>query len=99
MFRLGRGAGDDLLVLKVRRLPTPEVRAGVSISKKLGKAHVRNRVKRRLREALRALFPSIAPGLHLVVVAKKGSQEADYWTLLASLTRLLDRSRARVSSP
>ena len=94
VFRQGRGTSDGLLVLKSRRLPTDEIRAGVSVSRKLGKAHVRNRTKRRLREALRSYMPRLRPGVHLVVVAKEGAQSADYASLHGSLGRLLERSRS-----
>ena len=92
VFRYGRGVSDALLVLKARRLPGEEIRAGVSVSKKLGKAHVRNRVKRRLREALRSYLPAMKPGAHLVVVAKPGAQDAPYAALHASLGDLLKRA-------
>jgi ribonuclease P protein component len=92
VFRYGRGVSDELLVLKARRVPGEEIRAGVSVSKKLGKAHLRNRIKRRIREAVRATLPRIAPGTHLVLVAKPGAGEADYSTLLSSLEMLLAKA-------
>ena len=95
VFRYGQGVSDSLLVLKARKLNNDEIRAGVSVSKKLGKAHDRNRIKRRIREAVRAHLPILRPGVHFVLVAKEGAREADYAAIHASLGRLLDRARLR----
>ena len=44
------GVADGLLVLYARKNRTGGNRVGVTVSKKLGKAHVRNRTRRRIRE-------------------------------------------------
>ena len=93
VFRGGRGVSDSVLVVKALRVPGEEIRAGVSVSKKLGKAHDRNRIKRRLREAIRSHLPLLRPGLHFVVVAKADARHADYAALHASLRSLLERAR------
>ena len=73
-------------------------RVGFTVSKAVGNAVARNRVKRRLRHLTREHLPSLEglPGrAALVVRALPASAEASYATLGADLARTLDR----VSTP
>lgn len=91
-----------LLVLYVRRaeVSSPEAnseevvtrRFGYSVSKKVGKAHDRNRVKRRLREICRLHGAEIARGFDVVFVARTASSEASYTDLEAAVLLLLKRA-------
>jgi ribonuclease P protein component len=51
-------------------------RLGFSISKKIGKAVIRNRIKRLLREALGRLLHGVPLNYDFVIIAKKPSVEA-----------------------
>lgn len=73
----------------VRWLPASELRVGIVVSKKVGKAVVRNRVKRRLREILRRLH---LPRAHLLLVATPEAREASFAELFQDLTRALKKS-------
>jgi ribonuclease P protein component len=70
------------------------VRVGFSVSKKVGKAVVRNRVKRRLREAVRHELPSIRPGTDLVFIARSAAAEASYWEIAEAVQAALRRAGA-----
>ncbi len=65
-------------------------RFGFSVSRRLGNAVTRNKIKRRLKSA--AGKASVQEGWDVVVIARRGAQTADYWTLKRSLDRLLARS-------
>ena len=77
------GQANGFLVLYARRNRTEGNRVGITVGKKLGKAHVRNRVRRRLREVYRLNEEKFLPGWDIVVVARSKAVEADF----ADLTR------------
>lgn len=68
---------------------TTTTKIGISAGKKVGKAVVRNRVKRRVREAFRDLSSSVLPGVSIVVGCKAKSRHASYWELREDLSRAL----------
>ena len=79
-----RGAADALLVLYARRNRSGINRVGVTVSKKLGKAHIRNRIRRRVREVYRLNEEKFQPGWDIVVVVRSKAVEADFRKLTAS---------------
>ncbi|HNZ48242.1 MAG TPA: ribonuclease P protein component [Candidatus Hydrogenedentes bacterium] len=50
--------------------PSREARLGLVVSRKVGNAVVRNRVKRRLREFFRLNYFRLQPGMQLVIIAR-----------------------------
>lgn len=71
------------------------VRAGFTATKKIGGAVVRNRAKRRLREAARLLLPSFGkPGHDYVFVARDGTPGRDWGRLLDDVKSALIRLAA-----
>jgi len=82
----------------------PVVRLGFTATRKVGNAVVRNRAKRRLREAARALAPLLAvPGSDYVFVARAGTADRPWDRLLddvkSALTRLATPRPAPKSAP
>ena len=92
--RLYRTAGqaDGLLVLYARRNRTGMNRVGITVSKKLGHAVVRNRTRRRLREVYRLNEQRFLPGYDIVVVARTRAVEAPFDALTASYLALAKKA-------
>lgn len=83
-------ANKDIVLLFV---PTKyNLKVGFSVSKKVGKAVVRNKVRRRLKEGFRALIPFIDKSNNYIVMARVGADKSDYHLLLAELKDLLKRA-------
>jgi ribonuclease P protein component len=67
-----------------------EPRLGITVTKKVGNAVERNRIRRRLREAARAVLPQAgSDGYDYVVVARRAALTADYRDLLNGLQSTL----------
>ncbi len=77
LYRTG-GQGSSCLVLYARRNRTNTNRVGITVSKKLGHAVVRNRVRRRLREVYRLNEDRFLSGWDIVVVARSKAVRADF---------------------
>lgn len=86
------GFADGLLVLYARKNRTDGNRVGVTVSKKLGKAHVRNRTRRRIREVYRLNEDKFQPGWDIVVVARTKAVEAPFGKLTASYLALAKKA-------
>ena len=82
------GVADGLLVLYARKNRTD----GNRVSKKLGKAHVRNRTRRRIREVYRLNEEKFQPGWDIVVVARTKAVEAPFEKLTASYLTLAKKA-------
>lgn len=82
------GFADGFLVLYARKNRTGINRVGFTVSKKLGKAHIRNRTRRRLREVYRLNEAKFQSGWDIVVVARSKSVEAPFDKLTASFLAL-----------
>lgn len=68
-------------------------RYGITITKKVGNAVVRNRMKRRFRELLRAALPdSGLPDHDHILIGRDGGIERDYSALAAELDQALGRA-------
>lgn len=70
LYYRGKKVQGRFMVMFFMRGQAGVRRLGITVSTKIGKAVVRNRVRRLIREAYRALEPRIKPGFDVVVVAR-----------------------------
>ena len=68
----------------------PCYRIGFTISKRIGKAHVRNQLRRRMKEILRCA--PIAPGVDLVFVARSNAVSSNFQSLEQSILGILEKA-------
>ena len=87
-----QGVADGFLVLYARKNRSGSNRVGITVSKKLGKAHVRNRVRRRIREVYRLNEEQFQPGWDIVVVARSKAVDAEFSRLTKSYLSLAKKA-------
>ncbi|MCR4893172.1 MAG: ribonuclease P protein component [Eubacteriales bacterium] len=88
IYSTAKSRANRLLV--IYRAPGEEEtsRLGITVSGKIGHAVVRNRIRRRIREAVRLHEERFLPGYDIIFVARKPAAEADYHELEASVLKL-----------
>ena len=81
----GRRWRGKLISLSVLPTGLPHSRFGFVVSRSVGAAVVRNRVKRRLRAAIRTLLPQLTEGYDVVTIAHPPAAEASFQELNETL--------------
>ena len=92
VYRKGKSVACRELVLIYAKNRSDMVHVGFSVGKNLGNSVVRNRVKRRLREAFRPNLPLLLPGFDLIVIARDAARDAPFSSLADSLRYLLRKA-------
>ncbi len=90
VFQEGKILGNRLLVFRSVSNQLEHNRYGFVTSKRLGNAVVRNRVRRRLREGVRAL--ATRPGSDVVISARAAAAQADFHELKSAVANLFARA-------
>ena len=87
-----KGQANGYLVLYARPNRTQTNRVGITVGKKIGKAHIRNRTRRRLREIYRLNEDKFQPGWDIVVVARSKAVDAEFSQLTKSYLTLAKKA-------
>ncbi|MDA8211325.1 MAG: ribonuclease P protein component [Clostridia bacterium] len=94
VFNAGRSVADRYLVMYIlRKEDAPGVKFGFSVSKKIGKAVVRNAVRRKLKEICRLNQDKFLPGVEIIIIARAPVVEVDFATLKRSIFGLAKRAK------
>jgi ribonuclease P protein component len=91
VYRQGKVWANSLLVMKAMPNGLSLSRYGFSVTKKVGKAVQRNRLKRLLREIMRLQL--LRPGWDIVFIARSVAVNTDYHQLERAVTKLLARAQ------
>lgn len=88
LFKRGKSYANRKFVVYCVDRELGHLRLGLSVSKKLGKAVVRNQIKRRLRHAVQGLQDRLLP-YDMVIIARKGVELLTYQEIEQNLTHVL----------
>lgn len=92
LYRRGQSIAAGYLVLYYKKVPQPGNVLGITVTKKLGGAVVRNRVRRLIKECYRLREKEIGTGYKLVIVARNRAAGADFKAIRKDLSYLLKKS-------
>ena len=96
--QIGKSYASPILVLAFLRNELDHNRFGFVVSKRLGKAVRRNKIKRQMREIVRLEMSHIRPGFDLVFIARVPSSKASYQEIMQSISKLLKTADLLVQS-
>lgn len=83
-----------VLLVKPRGDDDPTMRIGITVSKKVGNAVVRNRVKRRFRALVREVMPAHGlAGADHVLIGRVAARERDWQALVTDLAKALAKAK------
>ena len=91
LYSKGKSAVDPYLAVYCRKNRLGHSRLGLTVGVKIGKAVVRNRTRRRIKEAYRVNEARFLPGYDLVIVARVRAGHSRYREIERSLLRLMDK--------
>lgn len=93
VYRTGKSVANYQFILYYKRNEAlNHFRLGISASRKIGGAVVRNRVRRRLKEIFRLHADEIQGGYDLVLIVRKAAVEMEYAALAGSVRHILKKA-------
>ena len=94
VFKKGKSRTGDFLILRVVKNNLKVSRIGVVVSRKVSKkAVLRNKTKRKLREAARADIKKMKPGYDLIFFTKKGIEKKSFSEIKKEVEKLIARAK------
>lgn len=88
VYKKGKSYANKYLVMYILEQDTQRNRIGISVSKKVGNSVVRHRITRLIRESYRLNEKEFVDGLDLVIVARPGAKERNFFEIESALLHL-----------
>ena len=93
VFSEGRRIEGKNLIIFILKNDYNFNRPGIIIKKETGKAVVRNKIKRWLREVFRLINKKLSPGYDIIMLAKNNIRESGYFEIYHDLESLLYKGK------
>lgn len=101
VYRFGHSVANRQFVVYTKKRHNEQTvfRLGVSVSRKVGNAVIRNRIRRLVKEATRGWKDLIRSDIDLVVIARRPTATMDYQQIEASLRHVYSRAQCFKTMP
>ena len=87
-YKKGRSLNGRAVILCYRKTTRPYYRVGFTVSKKVGKAVVRNKVRRRLKEITRLNSEAFLPGYDYIFISRSKAKDTPFEKLRSDVLNL-----------
>ncbi len=92
VYKHGVTKSLKVLVLTYVENKTKTVKVGFSVSKKIGKSVVRNKVKRRLRESFVSLMKNVKTNCYYIFTARQGIEKLTYFEIRQNMLDIFKKN-------
>jgi len=92
VYKSGEHFSGEHMVLYVASSKTKNIKVGLAVTKKVGHAVVRNKVRRRLREIIKKQVPNLKQNNNIIVVARDNITEASFEKLSNEFLKLIKKA-------
>lgn len=92
VYNKGKVYSNDLLVMYIVKNNEDFNKAGFSVSKKVGKSVVRNKVRRRMKESYRLNSSGLKKGYNIVFISRVKAKDSDYKSIQKAMISLFRKS-------
>ncbi|AQQ55220.1 ribonuclease P protein component [Planococcus lenghuensis] len=93
VFKKGKSFANRQFIVYVYKTDQPEFRIGLSVSKKIGNAVTRNRIKRYIRQTFLELEDAVLPNADYVIIARNQAAKLDFHETKNSLQHVMKIAR------
>ena len=92
VYKSGEHYSGEHIVLYVASSKTKNIKVGLAVTKKVGHAVVRNKVRRRLREIIKKQVPNLKQNNNIIIVARDNINEASFEKLSNEFLKLIKKA-------
>ncbi len=94
-YKKGKKVVSDCIVFHYYKNRIGKNSLGITVTKTIGKAHVRNRAKRLIRSAYREVAPDLKQGYNIVIAARTKLAYASYDKVIAAMKYCVEKSELK----
>ena len=91
VYKRGKSSADSILAVYMFKNYNKPARLGITVSNKIGKAVVRNKIRRRIKNSFHPMQTNLKAGIDIVIVARTRAVSADFVQIERSLEKNLKK--------